>query len=746
MDKFNTPTSKYRPLRIIHGFNFTENEEQSTAKKQEIINLRLDDLNSKGYGGIVTNVCFKDYLKSEENWHLYKYTIESAISKGLRIWIYDEEGYPSGGAGGVTLENHPEFEAKALVSISHTVGPNEKVIIEKPYGHMDVIAAYAMQLTCKPDNCKPFNEAFYSKPEDLIVDNLSGVTINLMDFIGADGTLKWSAPNDNYYAVFYFVWKPLYEGTHAQHNVHASRRYISVINKDAVKEFIHNTYNAYLKHSGQYFGNEIEAFFTDEPSFMAAYLNAGLYPKRVDDAFDENVALLPVISWEHFIPDVFMDRYGYDLMASLHYLFSGTTAQACLTRYHFYNLLSDLYEEAFFKQIGDFCTEHKIEFSGHLLLEEQILHHAIYEGNFFKLLSHMGIPGIDMLTTIPKNVLQQAATPKLVSSIARWYGKPHVMTETSGHMQTSAGAPFGLKEMLGSIGIQYVLGVDIFTSYYDDFAITPEENKIFCEYTGRIGEMMDGGEHFTRIAVYYPIESAWLGTKGSDKQLGEREYGKGLIDCQNSWLSIIDILLKSQLDFDCIDNSALLSGASRGLDSVMGPSGVKYDILIIPKVVTLSYETICILKTLARNGVKMVFDGILHLVSTNDSNIEQELHSLLVTQNVFNVASCTQIPNIVRSLITPDVYISTHNSDILYAAKTNTSFGFTRAYLFVNTSNDAVETDVFITSNQANSIKIFNPFDATIDVPPIELSVDGKLIVKLRLDGYMGKIIGIVSI
>ena len=56
------------------------------------------------------------YLECEENWSSFILSLRIAVKLGFRIWIYDEKGYPSGGAGGLVLRDNPELEAKGIIS------------------------------------------------------------------------------------------------------------------------------------------------------------------------------------------------------------------------------------------------------------------------------------------------------------------------------------------------------------------------------------------------------------------------------------------------------------------------------------------------------------------------------------------------------------------------------------------------------------------------------------------------------
>ena len=112
-------------LKIVHGFNYAP--DASFEKKCAVMRETLTDLKEKGYDGIVTNVdiavAYADaaanpgtengYLRSEESWNVLVKRMDICRELGLRVWIYDEEGYPSGAAGTLTLDARPDLEALA---------------------------------------------------------------------------------------------------------------------------------------------------------------------------------------------------------------------------------------------------------------------------------------------------------------------------------------------------------------------------------------------------------------------------------------------------------------------------------------------------------------------------------------------------------------------------------------------------------------------------------------------------------
>jgi hypothetical protein len=97
-----SPTAIYRPLQIVHGADI-----RGKASYYK---------DTCGLGGVVCNVPFgKSYLKSESDWKVFVDGVKTMRQNGLRVWIYDEDGYPSLGAGGRVLEADPSLEALEMV-------------------------------------------------------------------------------------------------------------------------------------------------------------------------------------------------------------------------------------------------------------------------------------------------------------------------------------------------------------------------------------------------------------------------------------------------------------------------------------------------------------------------------------------------------------------------------------------------------------------------------------------------------
>lgn len=695
-----------KPLLMLHGYDFSAAGNDVEAKKKTI-EARLNDLADKGYGGIVTNVLHNNnYLHDKEAWELFRHSLKYAVQKhNMKVWLYDEKGYPSGGAGGLTLKDNPQYECKALVMIKKEVTASEQISVEMPRGHNKFESVYMI------DHC--------------------GIVTDLSGKVSRDGKLVFSPDLSG--TLYCFASKRLYEGTHAQHNVCAARRYISLTNKAAVAAFIDNTYKKYMDMVKDLNlpRENLPAFFTDEPSMQCCYLNAGLTPPVVDDPYDDEIPLLALVAWENDILNIYEKRYAENLKFKLHYLFGGDSAEALSVRYNYYTMISDLYEEAFFKQISEFCKEHSIDFSGHILLEENVLHHAIFEGNFFNLLRHMHIPGIDMLFTKPKSVIKYAATPKLVSSVAAWYGRKHVMSEISGHTETALGIPFDFGDILCAQYVQFVLGVDIFNSYFNDNALSVTENRTLCSALDRLCNEFEAKQDMSDVLVYYPIESAQASLIGSDKQLHEREYSDSAKLCEETWRETIDELIKNQNMFHCADTTVIASAKySAEKKSLVNPGcDAEYKVLILPRPAVITNETLRVLTDLVQRGFCVIAIDFAQNTPVIGSDGSTNIIDDKFFKKVVHVKDAKGAVKAANEIISREYSIVSESDEIISLAKKDVQTGEILCFI-VNTGE--AEAKVHIECKNY-SIKYMNPEDGlwyNAEEPDLVIEAKKGIIVK----------------
>lgn len=481
-------------LKIIHGFPYRPDD--PLEKKLSVVRDTLETVKRNGYDGIVSNVDWReDYLQNEEDWRVMEEKARLCRELGLRLWIYDEWGYPSGAAGTTTLKNHPEIEAQALAAVYKIITPDERVTIPLPHGHLQAIGAFG----------------FYFDGDFVSEEELRGAPIRAP--YSADGYVFENHTRRNLFCLAFFT-KPAFEGTHCQHNAFSERRYIDIADSLSGRTFLENTYLPYVERLKDYLADgAVEAFFMDEPSYMAVYFNLNKKPRSTTHAPDPHVPLWAMVNWSRKLPEEFFQAYGYRVEDHLPALFLGAAPERQRVRRDFYTLLSRLAADSFFQPIAEFCHAHGAAASGHILLEEKITEHPLYEGNFFSLLKHMRIPGMDMLDSIPERVWCKAFTPLLVSSVSKLYSDGHVMDEVSMHFQNKFGVQVSSLQLLNSLVMQYALGANIFTSYYrdEDLLQAIPTGETVLAAVKRIMHTVES-DALPSVILHYPIEAVMAHT------------------------------------------------------------------------------------------------------------------------------------------------------------------------------------------------------------------------------------------
>ena len=654
LDFITNPENKYGPIQIIHDFQFVALNvsedysfinDLSFEQRLEHMIGRLKRLYDCGYGGVVLNINFEKYLEDEESFVLLDKAIDAAKDMGLRVWIYDEQYYPSGSAGGHVLAEHPELEAQGLVCVKKEVEDTDAAIrISSPHGHTDLIYAFAV----------PFVNGKYDYTQKIDISKYKGV----------GGGLCWDCKGGKWLIYCYFI-RALYEMTYLAFSFRASRRYPNIADKKAMERFVSITYKNYEKFLKQPLGSRIEAVFTDEPSLMF-YLK---YPddRSVDDATqyksisiydkpDLDIPAYPYVPWVSNINEVFFEEYNYKITDFLPELFD-ETEQTQKIRCDFYGLISKMVENAYLDTLLDYTSSQKMLLSGHYLREECFNRHPFMYGDILRHLGRMNIPGCDMLFSSP-NELRYSVSCKLASSAAHIYHREHSMIEASNMLDCNQ--EFNLDDMIETMSMIFAHGIDTITSYYGERCFSDKDTKKFTRYVSRLGKLFEGGKNKISALLYYPFEMLCAARIPDGPEFNECTMLDSL-----GVRGSAELLFKNQIGFDFINKENLLR-CEINPGALVTDYNESVSAIFFPEVSFVDEQVSVFLETAHKAGVRILFEG-------NSRKIEG-----------LNFFPEFYQPCEILSVENQNLHISHYVPDIIYLQK---CVDDTNTYLIVNTGD-----------------------------------------------------------
>jgi len=536
LDDWHSPPMELRPLQIVHGW-FSQSPDLDKAAAR---------LKNCGLGGIVcSHVNGPNYFRSEDHWKKFVDSVKAAKSVGLRIWLCDEDGYPSLAAGGVVLDGHPELEAQALVYDKESAEP--------------------------------------------------------------------------------FFIRPAYEFTHAANNYHAIRRYPNPLDVAATRRFIDVTHAQYRTRLGRELFDQVEAFWTEEPSMMAFHV--GQVPEEIlvnvptVDPIDPNIKPLPMVSWTSDLPERYWEKYGEDLLPQRKSLFVGDSAENKRIRRQFWSLLGELVKERFYGQIEDWCRDAggsvptlqnpnaplRLTTTGHTLFEEYTLFHVPIDGNKLQVLARMSLPGLDELNSDPMLPFyggwRATAFP---SSAAMLTGKRLVQTEISDFIQKFMDKkPAELSMMQAASAAQFAWGITEFALYYGIEDRSEEIHRQYCDFVGRVNAVLRRAKPCRPVLLYYPIETLqeeYIPTAEMYSMEAQSETARKAVD---SFERLGGHLTQTQVPFILIDSEFLAKTEFK--NGELEIAGNRFHTLVLPDV-ELPKSVAERVETLRKKGFRILID------------------------------------------------------------------------------------------------------------------------------------------
>lgn len=390
---------------------------------------QMEDFLDKGVNGVVLHPRMglpRDFeYLSEEYFDIMKFIVNTAKDLNMKIVLYDEGMYPSGSAHGEVVKSNPDF---ASVGIKLTNNPSEGKIIAE------------------------FEDGMY------IVSRKCGGHIRGIHYGEDDG--EENAPLS-----------------------------ADILNPRAVDKFIEFTHERWYKHLGEYFGDTVIGFFTDEPCILG----------RCSPDFRE---------WTDGLEKDITAAGGK--LCELRALFEGKSNDTVKI---YKRLISDKLADNYYKKLSDWCAAHGIALMGHPKesddIDEERYFHIPGQDLVFRLVS----PEKNSVAGVP------SVQAKCSSDAARHTGKRRNSSECFG-VCSKDGVPwyFTAEDMKWFIDWLGVRGVNMFIPHAFYYSIVGERKnerppdvgpnniwwkhyRLFSDYMKRVSYIMTDSVNCAETAI-----------------------------------------------------------------------------------------------------------------------------------------------------------------------------------------------------------------------------------------------------
>lgn len=489
-----------------------------------------------------------------------KTCVREARKRSMQAWLYDEDKWPSGFAGGKVPAKGPSMRIKALIlSRKPLDGKNFKLI-----------RTYEVDDADRPRKVRVIPARQTGGPGNRHAE----ATLFLYDWT--------DAPGDDWFG---------------------GQCYVDLMKPSVVKAFMDITHESYRKALGTELGKTVPGIFTDEPAIFAY------------NFFCQHFERIPCVPWTENFSRFFRSKRGYDIRENVLSLFCDYGDYGRI-RYDFYRTLGELFTETFTKTIFSWCDKNRMASTGHFVEEKTFFNQTAFSGA--GLMQHyewMHIPGMDH---IGRNI-PEPLEPKQVASVADQLEKPRRLTEVfsgSGHEMT-------LEDFKGLADWHLVHGVNFIVPNVTLYSLRGARKRFFpptiswhqpywsdmrklSDHMARLSYVTSEGVRVNDILVIHTIESFWM-----DLDRSRTIY----IDCVtdhregpiwDGFKKVVDNLLAIHRDYDLGDEQIIARhGSVRKDQFVVGAKS--YRVIVVPPARTLRLTTLKLLKKFQANGGKIVF-------------------------------------------------------------------------------------------------------------------------------------------
>ncbi|MBQ6563171.1 MAG: hypothetical protein IJL88_04610 [Clostridia bacterium] len=516
-----------------------------------LLEREIDCMQQMGMGGfhMHTRCGMSVPYLSDEFMKKICFCADEAQKRHMLAWLYDEDKWPSGFAGGYVTEKK-ENRQRFLLLTPHLQKAEDGRLL----------ARYSVLLDER--GCL----ASYRR---------------LKEGEAAEGQ----------------IWYALEQVTKPSPWFHF-KGYVDTLNPHAIQDFIRITHERYRSVLGERLGTVCPAIFTDEPQL----------PRKttLSRSMDLQDVILP---WTGDLEETYCRAYGESLLEKLPEVIWELPEGVSLTRYRYHDHTTERFVSAYCDQIGDWCRRNGILMTGHMMDEGTLVGQTGAIGEAMRAYRGFTLPGVDQLCdgrefiTVKQaaSAAHQQGCPGVTSEL---YGVTNWDFDFKGHkLQGDWQATLGVSvrvphlywcSMHGESKRDYPASIGHQSSWWREYAYIED-------HFARVNTLMTRGKPLIRIGVIHPIESCWIAYGPNDLT------GRRRAELDRKFEEITKWLLFDTLDFDYICESTLPSLYQQGNAFRVGE--MEYDVVIVPACETIRRTTLEALRSFRNRGGRVLFIG-----------------------------------------------------------------------------------------------------------------------------------------
>lgn len=549
-------------------------------EKDELIR-QIHVLKEMGMGGFFMHSrtgLVTEYL-GDEWFELTNACAEEGERLGMEGWLYDEDRWPSGTAGGRVTAN-PEFRMKFI--------------------HLAKFAGEAFDLEAwEREQDRPLGAWSCRMENDIDIFDVAPVRPDT-----PPGQLAGKT-------VLAFRIMPMAGGSFYNGNT-----YVDTMKREATEEYIRLTHEQYKKRCGRHFGKGIKGIFTDEPhrgGFMSGFGLTG----------NEGVDATCLVPWTDAIFDAFAAMHGTRVEASLPALFLREDGQEVTPlKAQYAETMLALFLDNFARPYYDWCDDNKLLVTGHVLHENSLSCQVSTNGSVQRYYPLMHIPGMDYLGEHGRDYW----VAKQVDSTARQFNRRWILSElyagTGWQMNFESHKAIGAWQALFGVNLRchhlswYTMAGEAKRDYPASiFHQSPwyKEYSTVETWFARLGYFRSQGEPCCDLLVLNPVESLWGRVYPGAIKVMYATDGR-MQALEKTYAELFHILAGHQIDFDYGDE-ALLAGHGAmdesGGTAALCLGAMRYTTVLVAGADTLRATTLAILQQFIGKGGRVIFAGEL---------------------------------------------------------------------------------------------------------------------------------------